>query len=118
MISISYNDPETKKREFDQLKLETTRISFLALSWTIVHPIDENSPIYNLTAKDLQDRDAEFLILIKGINDTFSQTVYSRYSYKAEDLVEKAKFKRLQQEAAKNGKIVISVNDIHEFDKV
>jgi len=118
MISISYNDPETKKREFDQLKLEVNRISFLALSWTIVHPIDDNSPIKNWTAKDLLDRDAEFLILIKGINDTFSQTVYSRYSYKAEDVVEKAKFKRLQQDADKNGKIIISVNDIHIFDKV
>ncbi len=118
VVSISYNDPETKKREFDQLKLEVTRISFLALSWTIVHPIDEASPLYGLTAKDLLARDTEFLILIKGINDTFSQNVYSRHSYKGEDLVENAKFKRLQQEANQKGKIIISVNDIHEFDKV
>ncbi len=118
VVSISYNDPETKKREFDQLNLETKRISFLALSWTIVHPIDDNSPIKGWTVKDLQDRDAEFLILIKGINDTFSQTVYSRYSYKGTDIVENAKFKRLQQEAGKKGEIIVSVNDIHLFDKV
>lgn len=90
----------------------------MALSWTIVHPIDESSPIYGLTHKDLLDRDVEIMILIKGINDTFSQTVYSRYSYKAEDLVENAKFKRLQQEANANGKIIISVTDIHIFDNV
>ncbi|MDX2171763.1 MAG: ion channel [Bacteroidota bacterium] len=118
MISISYNDPETKKREFDQLKLEVSRVSFLALSWTIVHPIDDNSPIKNWTLKDIQDRDTEFMILIKAINDTFSQTVYSRYSYKADDLVENAKFKRLQQDADKNGKITISVTDIHIFDRI
>ncbi len=118
MVTVSYNDPVTKRREFEQLNLETKRISFLALSWTIVHPIDGNSPIKGLTSKDLSDRDMEIMILIKGINDTFSQTVYSRYSYKAEDLVENVKFKRLQQDADKNGKIIISVNDIHIFDKV
>jgi inward rectifier potassium channel len=117
-VTLSYNDPETKRREFDQLNLETKRVSFLALSWTIVHPIDENSPIRGLTAKDLLDRDMEIMILIKGINDTFSQTVYSRYSYKAQDLVEKAKFKRLQQDADAKGKITISVTDIHIFDMV
>lgn len=117
-ITFSYNDPETKRREFDPLKLEVNKISFLPLSWTIVHPIDENSPMKGLTAKDLQERDMEIIILIKGINDTFSQTVYSRYSYKAEDLVENAKFKRLQQDADTRGKITISVTDIHIFDKV
>ncbi len=118
LVTVSYNNPETKRREFDQLNLETKRISFLALSWTIVHPIDENSPIYGLNTKALLERDTEIMILIKGINDTFSQTVYSRYSYKAEDIVENAKFKRLEQEANKKGKIIISVTDIHIFDKV
>ncbi len=117
-ITFSYNDPETKKREFEPLKLEVQKIGFLALSWTIVHPIDDNSPMNRLSAKDLIERDAEFIILIKAINDTFSQTVYSHYSYKAEDIIERAKFKPLKQEADKNGRIVISVTDIHKYDIV
>jgi len=118
LVTLSYNDPVTKRREFDQLNLETKRIGFLALSWTIVHPIDESSPIRGLTAKDLLDRDIEIIILIKGINDTFSQTVYSRYSYKVEDLIENAKFVRLPQDVDANGKISVSVTDIHIYDKV
>jgi inward rectifier potassium channel len=117
-VVISYNEPESKKREFDNLKLEINKINFLALSWTIVHPIDAESPIYGLTAKDLEERDAEVLILIKGINDTFSQTVYSRYSYKGDDFVSQAKFKPLKQEADKTGRIVISVTDIHHYNEV
>lgn len=117
-VTISYNDPVTKKREFDLLKLETKRINYLALSWTIVHPIDEESPIKGWTLQDLHDSDAELMVLIKAINDTFSQTVYSRYSYKADDLVDKAKFIPLKQEVDKNERISISVSDIHKYNKV
>lgn len=117
-VTISYNNPETKKREFQLVKLEISRINFLTLSWTIVHPIDDESPIKGWTLQDLKDRDAEVIILIKAINDTFSQTVYSRHSYKADEMVEKAKFKPLKQEATKSGRIVISVTEIHEYDMV
>ncbi len=114
-ITLAYNDPETKKREFETLKLEINRINFLTLSWTIVHPIDDDSPIKGLTIEDLRERDAEMIILIKAVNDTFSQNVQSRHSYKANEMVERAKFKPLKQEADKNGRILISVNDIHEY---
>lgn len=117
-VNISYNDPESKKREFDALKLEINRINFLPLSWTIVHPIDDESPIKGWTVDDIVDRDTEVIILIKAINDTFSQTVYSRYSYKAQEIVDRAKFKPLKQEADRTGKIMISVTDIHEFHSV
>jgi inward rectifier potassium channel len=115
-VTMTMNNPQNNKREFFNLDLEISRINFLALSWTIVHPINADSPIYGLSKKDLADRDAEFLILVKAINDTFSQTVYSRYSYKGDDIVEKARFKPLKQEPNLYGKLRISVNDIHHFE--
>jgi inward rectifier potassium channel len=115
-VTLTMNIPETGKRDFFNLDLEINRINFLALSWTIVHPINEESPLYGLTVADLEERDAEVLILVKGINDTFSQTVYSRYSYKAVDFVTRAKFKPLKQEADLRGKVKISVTDIHHYD--
>ncbi|MCW3076090.1 MAG: hypothetical protein JWO32_699 [Bacteroidetes bacterium] len=115
-VTISYNNSETNKREFAQLKLEINRINFLALSWTIVHPIDDESPIKGWSVEEFMKRDAEIMILVKAINDTFSQTVYSRYSFKANEIVEKAKFKPLKQEADKNGRVVISVTDIHKYE--
>ena len=117
-VNLSIKNPETNKREFLNLRLEISKINFMALSWTIVHPINAESPIYNLTKKDLMERDAEIIILLKAINDTFSQTVYSRNSYKIKDLVERAKFKPLAQESGKNGKVKISVMDIHHYDLV
>jgi inward rectifier potassium channel len=62
------------------------------LTWTVVHPIDESSPLYGKTAEDLARLQAEFLILIKGFDDTFSQTVHARYSYRYDELTWSAKF--------------------------
>jgi inward rectifier potassium channel len=117
-ITISYFDPATNKREFDQLKLEVNRINYLALSWTIVHPIDDESPIKGWTLQDFIERDAEVMCLIKAINDTFSQTVYSRNSYKPEDIIDNAKFVPVKQEPDKRGRITIKVADVHDFHKV
>ncbi|MBA3682734.1 MAG: hypothetical protein H0W73_16465 [Bacteroidetes bacterium] len=117
-VTITLNNPETKRRDFLNLKLEITRINFLSLSWTIVHPLDEESPLFGLTKKELEERDAEFIILIKAINDTYSQTVYSRNSYKAEEIVENAKFKPLTPEADKRGRLRLTVTDIHHYDAV
>lgn len=117
-LTMTIINPEVNKREFLNLKLEISRVNFLALSWTIVHHITEESPLYGLTKKDMEERDVEFIILLKAINDTYSQSVNSRNSYKAEDLIENAKFKPLSPEATKEGRLKISVTDIHIFDQV
>ena len=117
-VSITLINPQTNKREFFNLELEVSKINFFPFSWTIVHPLDEKSPIFGLGKKDFEERDAEVLILIKAINDTFSQTVYSRNSYKGHDLVEGAKFKPMVQEANEQGQVRIKVNEIHHYDIV
>ena len=84
--------PGKMKRRFETLKLERDTIYFLALTWTIVHPLDETSPLFGKTAEDLARLQAEFVILIKAFDDTFSQTVHARYSYRYDELTWQAKF--------------------------
>jgi len=79
-------------RKYKPLELERARIQFLPLAWTIVHPIDENSPLWGRTARDLANLEAEFLILIKAFDDTFFQTVHVRYSYRHEEVAWGARF--------------------------
>jgi len=74
------------KRNFTPLALERRGVLFLALTWTIVHPIDESSPLRSLTAADLERLQAEVMILIKGFDDTFSQVVHARYSYRWDEM--------------------------------
>jgi inward rectifier potassium channel len=79
-------------RDYADLDLERRSVYFLPLSWTIVHPIDANSPLFGLTAEDLAKKEAEFLILIRAFDDTFSQTVHGRFSYRHDEIVWNAKF--------------------------
>jgi len=117
-LTMTVINQEVNKREFLNLKLEISRVNFLALSWTVVHHITEESPLYGLSKKDMEERDVEFIILIKAINDTYSQSVNSRNSYKAEDLIENARFKPLNPEANKRGMLKVSVTDIHFFELI
>lgn len=84
--------PDGLKRKYQGVPLERSKVFFLPLSWTIVHPIDENSPLQGLGPEDLAKLQAEFLILIKFFDDTFSQTVHARYSYTFEEIEWESRF--------------------------
>ena len=83
---------EGLKRDFVPLTLERNHVYFFPLTWTLVHPIDEKSPLWGKTAEDWERLQAELLILIKGFDETFSQTVHVRYSYTHDELLWGAKF--------------------------
>ena len=117
-LALALNNLETKKREFHFLELERNQINFLPFTWTIVHPIDDKSPMHGLNEKDLYNRDAEFVILIKAITDTYFQTVYSRMSYKPKEIIWNVKFSPMKQKPDKDGSISINLNDIHSYDKL
>lgn len=92
MLMTVEGKPGNLKRDYRVLKLERNNVYFFPLTWTIVHPIDEHSPFHGKTADDLERLQAEILILIKGFDDTFSQTVHSRYSYRYDEIVWGARF--------------------------
>jgi inward rectifier potassium channel len=83
---------EGSKRSYSLLKLERPQVLFLPLTWTVVHPIDSESPLRGKTAEDLVRMQAEVLILIKGFDDTFNQTVLARHSYRHDEIVPGRRF--------------------------
>jgi len=83
---------EDRKRTYQILKLERESVYFFPLTWTVVHPIVEGSPLYGKSADELEKLQAEILILIKGYDDTFSQTVHARYSYRYDEIEWSARF--------------------------
>jgi inward rectifier potassium channel len=80
------------RRSYHMLRLEREQVLFLPLTWTIVHPIDAESPLWGKSAEDLDRLQAEVLILIKGYDDTFSQTVLVRHSYRHDEIVWGSRF--------------------------
>ena len=79
-------------RKYDILKLERPNVIFFPLTWTVVHPIEENSPLHGKTAADFERLQAEVLILIKGFDESFSQTVNARYSYRYDEILWERRF--------------------------
>ena len=92
LITVERSPEGNLKRNFRNLPLEITQINFLALTWTVVHAITSESPLYGKTHEDLKELQAELLILIKGFDDAFSQVVHTRYSYRWDEIQWSAKF--------------------------
>jgi inward rectifier potassium channel len=79
-------------RRYYPLRLERESVVFFPLSWTVVHPIDRDSPLFGVTEEELCASGAEFLILLTGMDETFSQIVNTRSSYRANEIIWDAKF--------------------------
>ncbi|MBE9100595.1 ion channel [Vacuolonema iberomarrocanum] len=68
-------------RRFHDLKLIRSRTPSFVLSWTLMHPIDADSPLYHCTPESLRDSHAELLVLIHGVDDTIAQPVHASHTY-------------------------------------
>jgi inward rectifier potassium channel len=115
-VIFSYNEDVDGKimRRFYQLDLERKKVSILTLNWTVVHPLDENSPLKDLTAEDMERTQASFAILLKAFDDTFAQTVHSRTSYQHHHVVWGARFKPAFDRDG-DGRIVLDLGRIGEY---
>ena len=116
LLSITEEKNGKPVRRYYDLDLEMNKINMLALSWTLVHPIDEESPLYGLTKQDLDRSDAEFVVMINGFNNTLSQQVHSRTSYKYYDVAWNVKFAPIFSNA--NDKALVALDRIGQFEKV
>jgi len=85
LMTVERNGSDAR-RSYSLLKLERENVLFLPLTWTVVHPIDSESPLSGKSPADLDRLQAEVLILLKGYDDTFNQTVISRHSYRHNEL--------------------------------
>lgn len=112
---VMFTRVEKNVRKYDQLALERTKVVFFPLGWTVVHPIDEKSPLFGLTHQDLVERAAEFMILMTGIDETFSQTVHARTSYKASEVVHGYKFANMYKPLEADGVVRIDVRTLSDI---
>jgi inward rectifier potassium channel len=105
-------------RKFYELPLERQRVVFFPLSWTVVHPIDANSPMWRLTQQDLTAAEAELLVLLIATDETISATVHSRSSYEVDEIVWGARFANMFLRSESEGIIGMNLDRIHEIEAV
>jgi len=107
----------TVVRRFHPLALERKRVVFLPLHWVIVHPIDEASPLHGVTRESFEASDPEIMVLLTAIDETFSQAVHSRTSYKQQEVAWGARFSDMFQASA-DGRLSVDMRRIHEIESV
>lgn len=97
-------------RRFYELALERTHVAVFPANWTIVHPITPESPLFGWSHEQLLEAEAEFLVLLNAVDETYSQTVYSRSSYTAEEIQWGRKFARMYFE--QEGQTVLDLEQL------
>ncbi len=104
------------ERLFEALPLERPSITLFPLSWTIVHPIDQSSPLYGVTEAMLRESEAEFLVRLAAFDETSGQTVHVRSSYKWDEVVWGARFVNIIDRSHRDGVIRVDVTRLSEIE--
>lgn len=105
------------KSNFYRLDIQMSKINTLALNWTIVHKIDENSPFYGFTEEDFKNTDIEIIVQIRAFDEVFSNTVVQRTSYVSDEIVFGAKFVPMYSPSKDNLSTILDLDKINEYQK-
>lgn len=95
-VILSWLEKDVKgkmRRRFSPLQLERNEVVLFPLNWTIVHPIDKQSPMYGQTLAQLKKKRAEFLVMIDGFDESYNQRIYANSSYICDEIMEGVRFK-------------------------
>ncbi len=117
VLSLLEDRQGRRVRQFYPLTLERTVSIFFPLHWTVVHPIDDSSPLKGRTAADLATLDAEFVILVTATDETFFQTVHTRTSYKFHEVRFGARFSDMFIESP-DGTPTVDTRKLHDVEPV
>jgi inward rectifier potassium channel len=101
-------------RGFDELVLIRRNTPLFALSWTVMHPIDEHSPLHGATRASLLEQQAEIVVLLSGTDETYGAKIYARHSYIPHDMHWDKRFADILTTGA-NGRRILDLANFHEM---
>lgn len=90
VLDVVTQEGETLRR-FHDLKVSRSRTPLFFLTWQIMHPITPDSPLHGETTESLMDKRGEILVIVRGLDETFVQTIHARTSYTPDEVVWNAK---------------------------
>ncbi|MCW3111682.1 MAG: transporter [Segetibacter sp.] len=120
VVNLAFMEVEGDKQEykFYQLNLERSRIDTLNMNWTVVHPIDQESPLLNFNEEDMHRSDLELFVQVTGFDHIFSNMVMQRTSYTYREIVWGAKFKPMYHESPDGSTTILELDKLNEKEKV
>ena len=114
LILDNADNPNFSTKEYHRLNLQIDDIHFFPLTWTIVHEINSESPLYQLSLNEIKARNAEVIVLVEAFDETHHQTVLERQSYGGDQWLSNVKFAR-NFRTNSNGEIELYVNELNDL---
>ena len=114
-LAMSIDEDGKKINKFFPLDLEMNKINSLTLSWTIVHPINEKSPLFGMSISDLTNSKAEIIVYAEAFDDLFSNIVLARTSYIGSEIIRGAKFEPMYHQSGAGDKTVLELDKLNEL---
>lgn len=116
LILVLASLQELDRLEYYALPLQFSTISFLPLTWTLVHPITPDSMLAGMTPADLAARRAEVIVILKGLDEGYMQPVITRHSFRFDEIVWGGRFERAFS-GSENGRMRLDLNALSRFTR-
>jgi inward rectifier potassium channel len=107
-------DGNTEYRYYE-LHLERNRVENLSMNWTVVHPLDERSPLRGFGWEDMRASDVELYVLIRGFDDVYSNQVLQRTSYTYHEIRFNGKFVPMYHESDDGKTTILDLHKLNEY---
>lgn len=114
MINLGKFTEKLKVVDIRNLKLRREQNPTFYLNWMLIHDLDENSPLFNLTRAELSDSNLIFFLNITGHDSSFNQTIYQYRRYKGTECKHNAYFKDMIF-VDENGESQINLENLSEL---
>jgi inward rectifier potassium channel len=117
-LALRIEEDGRRVNRFYQLELELSKVNALSLSWTVVHPITENSPFYHLSLDEIKALEPEILVFVRAFDEGYSNIVVARTSYIGDEFVYGVKFVPMYHPSDDGKSTVLDVDRLNVFEPV
>ncbi|MBE2187341.1 MAG: transporter [Rhodothermales bacterium] len=116
--SILHTDPHDvqMRRRYQPLALERDAVNVFPTTWTVVHAIGPDSPLYGLTDADLREGDVEVFVRLAALDEATMQPIQTRTSYRADEdeVIWNARFRDLHDRSGPHIRVDVTRLDEHD----
>lgn len=102
-------------RRFEELRLVRNRTPLFGLSWTVMHHINESSPLFGLDDDALYEMEAEIVIMLSGTDETLADVIYARHSYTPDEILRERRFVDVIS-VTDSGRRMVDLNRFHDTE--
>ena len=117
-LALKVNENGTDTYKFYDLDLERNRVDSLPMNWTVVHPIDDKSPLAAFNSEDMKTGDVEIYVLIRGFDDVYSNIVLQRTSYTYDEIRFNRKFLPMYRESTDGKTTILELHKLNQSMEV